>query len=58
MLKAIDGRKTFIIAFLTLLYAILGFILKLHDAQRTLDLILLALGMITFRSAMKKMEVK
>jgi hypothetical protein len=54
----IDGNKVYIVAGGMIIYAILGLALGLHDTDRTATLVFAALGMMGFRSAIKKIEEK
>ena len=55
-MKLLDGKKTHIIAVLTVLYAILGFYLEMHDMDSMVKTILVGLGIITGRDALRKLE--
>ena len=58
MMEKINGKKTYIIARATILYAIAGFVAGLHDIQTMWVLILGALGFGSLRHGIEKLEGK
>jgi len=54
MLKNIDGYKTYIIASLTIVYAVIGVGLGFHDHSAAVEMILAALGLSTLRHGVSK----
>ena len=56
ILEAINGNKTYIVAGLTIAYALLGMWLGDMTWAHAIELILAGLGVMGFRSAMKKGE--
>jgi len=54
----VNGNKTYAIALATAIYAILGVVSGLHDEQRLIDLLVVAGGMVGFRSALNKVNRK
>jgi len=54
MLKNIDGYKTYLIASLTIVYAVIGVGLGFHDHSAAVEMILAALGLSTLRHGVAK----
>lgn len=51
-----NGQKTYIVAALTALYAVLGLLLGYHEVNYAVELFIVAGGMVGIRSALKKQE--
>lgn len=56
ILVAIDGYKTYIVAGVTVVYALVSWWSGAIDWKTAMDMILVALGAGSFRSAIKKVE--
>ena len=56
MLERIDGKKTYIVGGLTVLWGILGLALGQMDYGQAVPIILAGLGVFGFRSAIGKVE--
>jgi len=54
MLRNIDGYKTYIVASLTIVYAVIGVGLGFHDHPTAVEMILAALGLSTLRHGVSK----
>jgi hypothetical protein len=54
--KILDGYKTYIIAILGIVFAILNIIFKWFSQDISLDVLYVALGLLGLRSAIKKNE--
>lgn len=57
-ISPIDGYKTYIVATLTVIYAIAGWYLDFHTADRAVDLVIASGFAGTFRSALKNIQVR
>jgi uncharacterized ion transporter superfamily protein YfcC len=53
LIKFLEGKKTFLIALGTVLYAVIGSILGYVDQQMATELVLGALGLASLRSTKK-----
>lgn len=56
LLAKVDGNKTYIVAFVTILYAVVMVWTGQMDWKSAADMVLAALGVGAMRSALKKME--
>lgn len=56
IIGALDGKKTYIVAGLTILYAIVGLLIGQLQVSQAIELILAGLGGIGIRSAISKLQ--
>ena len=56
MTEAVNGNKTYLVAGLLILYAVIGVFIGQMEWGHALELILAGLGVFGFRSAIKKVE--
>jgi len=56
ILETINGKKTYIIGWLTVLWAIIGFAIGKLDIQVAIDTVLAGFGIIGIRSALNKIQ--
>ena len=54
LIDYVNGKKTYIVASLTAFYAVLGVVLGYHDIEKMYELLIIAGGMVGFRSALNK----
>lgn len=56
IIGTLDGKKTYIVAGLTILYAIVGLLIGQLQVSQAIELILAGLGGIGIRSAISKLQ--